>query len=189
MPIPLGILASAGAGAAAANAYELIQSQVLSSQTSAIEFSSIPQTYSHLQIRVSAASNASGNYSDIYLAMNGIYTTNYNNHRLLGNGSSVLSSNNTSTQYPVAGKATSTDITNAWGGAVIDIYDYTSTSKRKVYKSLNGNVSGSAGSGPIIELSTGLITNTTAVTSVALYLLTYQFLVGSRFSLYGIKGA
>lgn len=186
-PLPLGILAASGA--APESAYTLIQSTVLSSATTAISFDSIPQTYSHLQVRISPASNASGNYSDIYIGINNIYTTNYHNHRLLGNGSSALSSNNTNTQYPVVGKATSTDITNAYGGAIIDIYDYTSTTKRKVFKSLQSSVSGSAGSGPIVELSTGLLTNTPAVTSIALYLITFQFLAGSRFSLYGIKGA
>lgn len=186
-PLPLGILAASGA--APESAYALIQTQVLSTQTSAIEFSSIPQTYRHLQIRVSVATNNSGNYSDVYMSINNINTTNYHNHRLLGTGSAVFSSNNTPTQYPVGAKAASIDITNAWNGAIIDIYDYTSSTKTKVYKSLHGNVSGSAGSGPIIELSTALLTNTPAVTRVALYLFTGSFLVGSRFSLYGIKGA
>jgi hypothetical protein len=186
-PLPLGIIASSGG--APAGAYELIATQVLSSQTGTISFSSIPQTYRHLQIRVSAAQTNSGNYNDFYMYINNVFTASYHNHRLLGNGSQVQTSANTGTQYTIAGKATSTDITNAFGAATIDIFDYTNTTKRKAYKSLHGSISGSAGSGPIVELSSGMTGGSSAITTIDLFLLTFQFLVGSRFSLYGIKGA
>ena len=60
MPIPIGVLAQAGAGSAAlTNDYFLIQTVEANTNTSSVTFSNIPQTYKHLQIRHSIRSGLS----------------------------------------------------------------------------------------------------------------------------------
>ena len=69
MPIPLGVLAVAGAGAAPSGpgAYELIETTLLSSAQKQITFSNLntySTTYEHLQIRASIRSNRTASNDD-----------------------------------------------------------------------------------------------------------------------------
>ena len=83
MLIPIGFF---GAGAAA-GAYELIETQVLGSDVYSITFSSVPQTYKHLQIRLTARCTASGSTGDwLSIRFNGDSSGNYGgSYYLIGN--------------------------------------------------------------------------------------------------------
>jgi hypothetical protein len=180
----LGIFSAAGAGGGVSlSDYELIETQILGSATSAITFSSLAtyaSTYKHLQIRSVSLVNASSNLAT--LRFNGDTGANYVAHFVEGNGSSVGSSwstTATSIYYGFWG----TGSTTAAHGAVVDILDAYSTSKNKTTRSLNGIHTAS----PLATMYSGLWMNTASTTSLTITSPS-NFLTGSRFSLYGIKG-
>jgi hypothetical protein len=160
--------------------FESISSTTLSSTSSTISFSSIPQTYKHLQIRVlSAQTNATQGARLFY---NGDTTTaNYWAHAETGNGSSAASSNGNN-NYGLYYSGT----TSGYYNAVIDILDYTNTNKRKMFRSIQGYDLN--GSGIVVHLS-GLWNDTAAITSMQFSDLGSIFQIGSSFALYGIRGA
>jgi hypothetical protein len=179
----LGILASAKPPAVP-NSYESIATvNVGLGGTSSITFSSIPSTYTHLQIRAftgTAVYFSNGGY--VYF--NGDTTTsNYNEHGVYGSGASA-GSYYTSTNQALfyLGKST-----GGFDAAVIDILDYTSTSKYKVSRSLFGyDVNGATG---YIGLLSGLWRNTAAISSITITAGGLgDFAQYSQFALYGIKG-
>jgi hypothetical protein len=187
MPIPLGILAVAGAGGGAAGAYEQITTQVLSSTTSTITFSSIASTYKHLELRIVARTNGAGTEDGIRITFNGS-TTGYSRHSLYGDGSSVYSGANTSQSYADTYPAAiaSANTTNEFGSLLVSVLDYASTSKNKTIRTLGGHTNPSA---KAISLVSNLWASTSAVSSISLVSsFGNSFVSGSRFSLYGIRG-
>lgn len=184
MLIPIGFF---GAGAAA-GAYELISTTLITTSTAGVTFSSVPSTYKHLQIRYTSRQATSGVRDQLRVRFNGSSAYNYAYHKLEGNGSTVSSSAVTTTDGMNGGWMTATSETaNFFGAGVIDILDYASTAKNKTIRSFSG-VNGSGGS--YVSLNSGFFyTNTNAVTSIELNTLdVFSFAAGSRFSLYGIKG-
>jgi hypothetical protein len=188
MPIPLGIFATAGAGGAAAGAFEQISTTILSSDTTSVTFSSLPSTYKHLQIRYAVRGSRAANDDFIALQFNGDTGSNYWYHYLEGTGSSVNASSIVSAEnrirlgnVPAASAATS-----SFSGGVIDILDYAATTKNKTIRTLNGHHATPVA--PRIALRSGLWLNTSAVSSITFLALNGGWVTGSRFSIYGIKG-
>ena len=151
---------------------------VPSAGVSSITFSSIPSTYTHLQIR--GISQGSGIATNA-IQFNGDTASNYNSHYLYGDGSSAASG---SLLYTYGYGFLSSGSTNIFGGAVIDILDYANTNKYKTYRSLTGADQNGSG---YIELLSGAWRNTTAVTSITLAPITGNFSQYSSFALYGVK--
>jgi hypothetical protein len=184
MPIPLGILAVAGAGGAA-GAYEQIATTLLTTDTASLSFSSLPSGYKHFQIRMTSRSSRSATSDSIGIRFNSDTGTNYSSHWLFGNGSSVFSQNITAYDE-ILGPAISANSNPAssFAGGIIDILDLQGT-KNKTLRHLSG-IDGGAG----IWLGSGLWINTGTVTSISLRIFGggFDLKAGSRFSLYGIKG-
>jgi hypothetical protein len=177
-------------GGAAAGAYELISSTVLGSTTASVTFSSIPNTYKHLQVRMAAriATATGTNGVEFDLRLNSDSGANYASHRLYGDGTSVTSTA-ASAQNQMAvlqGLPSASQTAGIFGAAVIDILDYASTTKNKTLRTLNGY----NGVSNRISMHSGLWVSTAAVNSILVYdINAFSFASGSRFSLYGIKGA
>ena len=161
--------------------------------TGSITFSSIPSTYSHLQIRLIAQTNRStaDNADDMYVRFNSDSTDNYPFHRLRGSGTSV----------DTAGAATGTGFTgillptaagitsnaNNYGTSIIDIYDYANSNKYKTLKTLCGTDANASPS--FITFASGFWRNTSAITSITIIPgIGNTFSQYSHFALYGIKG-
>jgi hypothetical protein len=178
--MPLGLLSfSAGGGAGSGNALTLISTQILASATSSITFSSIPGTYKHLQLRIAVNSTATG--ADIELQCNSDTASNYSMHWILGAGSSVTSGAVASFSAMVAFGQNTGLATTATTAAIIDILDYTSTSKYKTMRSLAGaTVSNEVG------LYSGFWRSTAAITSLTVKTGASTYVANSRFSLYGV---
>jgi len=176
-----GILAASGS--AAPGAYELISTQVLSSTVSSVTFSSIPQTYKHLQIRAVAKTNQA-NDGNVGMTLNGVSSASYFRHTLGGNGSGAFSQAATSANFIFLPLASGTNVANMFGVSVIDILDYVSTSKNKTVRALSGR----SGDANQIQLTSGSIASTSALTSLGFAPTSGSFVANSRFSLYGIKG-
>jgi hypothetical protein len=183
MLIPFGVLSAAGAGGVVAGSYDLLETNILGSAQASITFSSLgtyAADYKHLQIRMTARlSGANG--IDAYI--NGDTGSNYAGHLLRGNGSTVSSFGRSSSSTLQIADSTST--ANVFTGAVVDILDFASSTKNTTIRSFTGDSGGQT----FIQIWSGLWNNTAAVTSIELYgraATTLQ--IGSRFSLYGIKG-
>ena len=191
MPI-LGIVASSNYQRVAPDTgamFPLGMVQVGSGGTSTITFSSIPNTYKHLQIRALARANRAGSTDSVVMRFNSDSGNNYAHHWLYGDGASALAANTTSTNYiyPTVTTAAS-DLANTFTVTVIDILDYASTSKNKVTRTLAGyDVNGAGG---LIFLSSGLwMNNTTAINTITITPGSSNWAQYSQFALYGIKGA
>ena len=150
---------------------------------STITFSSIPSTYTHLQIRfISRGSNTDNNIS---LRFNSDTSSNYYAHFLYGDGSSAVAANSgaTTTLISYISQSSSSRAANAFSSGVIDVLDYANTSKYKTMRSLSGRDDNSAG---IFLLTSGLWMSTSAVSTITLTT-GANFNQYSSFALYGIK--
>ena len=157
---------------------------VTSGGASTITFSSIPSTYRHLQIRAFGQSGGSGNPVDsLSLQFNGSATSgDYDSHSLSGNGTAASASSRTTYGDGVGliGR------NGNWGGCVIDILDYTSTTKNKTVRALGG---GDANGSGIVQLSSYLWHPSTiaAITSITVDPNGNSFNQYSQIALYGVK--
>jgi hypothetical protein len=190
-----GVFSSASASATPTvpDDYESIATvNVGSGGSSSISFSSIPSTYKHLQIRYTARSTVA-NVNDGYTSVrfNGDSTNGnyYFYHILQSDGASLFSGGGGTNAIIYTGvTAGNSAATNVFGSGVIDILDYTSTSKNKVTRTLSGMDNNGAGK---ISLASGFWFNTAAVTSITLGANAFgnNFMEFSSFALYGIRGA
>ena len=168
--------------------FPIATTTVASGGSNGITFSSIPSTYTHLQLRVQIKATSSGT-DWFFIRFNGVDTSsNYYGHWLYGNGSSALTSapnppSNTSAM--VLGNTPGTAATNIFGSFVIDILDYTSTNKNKVIRGLGGYDANGSGT---MGLISGLALNTSAITSITIGGYNASMGQNSVFTLYGIKG-
>jgi hypothetical protein len=170
--------------------FDLLETTTLSTSASSVTFSGLGaySDYKHLQIRlVGRGTNASTASELVSLRLNGDTGTNYANHRLYTDGSTVSSASGTAVNKMWVGNLprNSGDI---FGSAVIDILDFASSQKLTTTRTMSGAVVATGGSIKLTYVS-GLWTNTAPVTSVEISL-GYDsptFSAGSRFSLIGIK--
>lgn len=186
MPI-LGIIASSTL--VAAGDFESIASVSVTGATAAnVEFTSIPATYTHLQVRALGRTDRAANGDFINIQMNGVTTSTYALHELIGDGSSASAGNGvsqtaTATQRFAGANATA----SVFGGFVLDILDYANTNKNKTIRGLGGTDNNGNG---IVSLTSGVFLSTNAITSLKfLPGLGSNFVQYTHFALYGIKGA
>jgi hypothetical protein len=185
MPFSLGFWAAAGAGGGAAGAYELISTTVLGSATTGVSFTSVPNTYKHLQLRVVARNNSSGasTVKDLVVYFNNqAGDTIWRYHSLFGNASSVSSTSGNALGAGAVGFGLNQS--TIYGTSIIDILDNANTSKNTTVRSLAGVVG--LGGPYRVGLLSGVWLQTPAVTQINLEI-GEQFSIGSRFSLYGMR--
>lgn len=172
-------------------AYQSIATVTLSSNATEIEFTSIPATFKHLQIRGIARNNRATTNNNTHLQVgNGSIDTgaNYTYHTIRGNGSTVTVDglgSQVKTDYHVTPAANAN--ANVFGAQVWDILDYANTSKYKTMRVLSGADNNSDG---IIEFTSSVWQSTSAITNLKFTLSsTPSFVQYTQFALYGIKGA
>jgi hypothetical protein len=172
------------------SAFESIATTVVGAGgASSITFSSIPSTYTHLQIRTIAKSNGL-NSNLAWNANSDTSSANYAAHFTRGNSSVVQSDgivSGSSNSFIIAneGVTISSDANSTYGATVIDLLDYANTSKNKTTRALGGRELNGSGA---VTLSSGVWFNTNAVNSITLYVINGSFIQYSSFALYGIKG-
>ena len=184
MPI-LGIVASSNYQRVAPDTgamFPLGMVQVGSGGSSTIEFTSIPSTYKHLQIR-GIGRTTSGNSVDFRIRMNSDTGSNYARHSIRGEGTAVSAEGNASQVYMWLDRAIP-GAADIFGGVIVDILDYANTNKYKTMRGLAGNDRNGAG---VIALSSGLWMSTSAITSLTITLETGNFTQYSSIALYGCK--
>jgi len=160
---------------------------------SVIQFTSIPSTYTHLQIRgIARGTRTDYAIDQLYTRINGDTGSNYSWHWLSGNGSSAgTDAGSSSTSMNLGWFATnaSASVTNAFGGFVLDILDYANTNKNKTLRILCGNDLNGGGSpytGTMVFAS-GLWISPSAITSISFDPSAADFAQYSSFALYGVN--
>jgi hypothetical protein len=149
-------------------------------------FSSIPQTFTHLQIRMTVRDVSLAASSFGFLRFNGDTGANYRNHSLSGNGSitGANSGYGISGYMPVGFAPAAAATANVYGSFIIDILDYTNTNKNKVVRTISGFDTNGAGT---VALFSGLWTSTAAITSIQCGSDASSDDTGTRIDLYGIS--
>ena len=161
--------------------FESIATVTLATSAASITFSDIPQGYKHLQVRgVLKKATSNGNWGCI--KVNGS-TSGYASHLLSGNGATPSASGLNSLPFGYFhGLVESTIYCTA---VVIDILDYSNTSKNTTIKTFAGNdYNGSGG----VSITSSLWASTTAVSSFSYGLDIYNLGIDSSLCLYGIRG-
>jgi hypothetical protein len=187
MPVKVGGVWKTGI--LSSGAYDSIATASPSAGTSYIDFTSIPSTYTHLQIRGIARANdaSAGNNAGLYMRFNSDAGSNYTLHFLSGNGSSASAAGLASqTEIFINGaNPRGGDTASSYSANIIDILDYANTSKNKTVRALTGDDLNGSG---VVRLDSGLWMSTSAITSIRIFL-ENNFAVNSQLALYGIKGA
>lgn len=186
----LGIWASSISGSVAdPGAFVPIATTTVPSAGAAnVEFTGIPSTYTHLQVRITSRDNRSAIVNNnLFVYINNDTATNYSYHLLNGDGSSVSVDGGGSTDLMIAGQDAGAGATSSvMGVSVFDILDYANTNKYKTTRTLTGIDNNGSG---VIRLWSGSWRNTAAITSLKFYAAGSATLQQySSFTLYGIKG-
>lgn len=155
-------------------------------------FSSIPQGYDHLQIRVWGKDTRSPVYSGLSMQFNGDTANNYwyaypEIDQRAGAPWLYYDANTSVAQmHQIPG---SSDTTNYWGSGWTTIYNYSSTDRHKNVISVGGYRSTGDGSYEGFTVQSGSQwRNSNAITSIKISG-SNNWESGTRLSLYGIKGA
>jgi hypothetical protein len=193
MSLILGILDSGGAAAGGGTAYESIASATGTGSSGTITFSSIPATYSHLQIRILGRNlySAGSSARSLWFTFNSDTSNSYPVHRLYGDGSAASAEGFTATgsggtSFLGWAMVDSGATASVYATTIMDIHDYASTSKYKTVRSISGADLNGSGR---IYLNSSVWMSTSAITSI-----TFEdqagggFSTGTTFALYGIKG-
>lgn len=161
-----------------AGAYDALATVTLSSATNTVTFAGIPAGYKHLQLRILNKITTGGINPTI--RFNGDTGSNYIAHQLYGDGASAGSfSFGTGTAI---GTSYASD---QWGGQVIDILDYASTSKNKTVRTLGGTDKNGSG---YVGLTSGLwFATPAAINSIDIIAASTTFTEFSQFALFGVK--
>jgi hypothetical protein len=162
--------------------FEAIAVTTLNASAANVEFTSIPSTYQHLQLRAFYLSGSSN--QNLAIQFNGDTASNYALHELYGSGATAGAIGTADTVFASAGF---TPGSTHPGIAIVDILDYKNTSKYTTTRTIWGHdVNGSGG---YVGMSSGLWENTNAITSIKLYHTnSNNFNTYSSFALYGIRG-
>jgi hypothetical protein len=169
------------------NSYESIATYTVGGTAQdSIEFTSIPATYTHLQLRYIARTNRNEPDDGFSIQFNGDTTAaNYKYHYFAGSGAIRYSGNDPEMNVPYVGAANAA--ANIFGIGICDILDYRNTNKNTTVRILGGH---DRNGGGWTALNSGLWRNTAAVTSLKIQTNALgNFVQYSSFALYGIKGA
>lgn len=152
-----------------------------------INFTSIPQTYKHLQIRGIVKSTTSGSsFSSVGFNVNSDTSSSYTRHIIYGNGSSAIAYGaGAGTTWYIGGNDFPTaGYTNIFGAHIVDIFNYANTNMNKTVKALTGCDVNGAGE---ILFSTTAFLKTTAISSIQLTPASGNFAQYTQYALYGIN--
>jgi hypothetical protein len=161
--------------------YDLIATQTLSSASSTVTFSSIPNTYTDLVLVASVTGIGSISAGAISIRFNSDTSTIYSATYLMGNGSSATSGRSSNDTRMIVASPTLNLGNNPFIN-IIQIMNYANTATNKTVLS-RSNIAAAQVAGIV-----GLYRSTSAITSITYESYNGQNMSsGSTFTLYGIK--
>ena len=174
---------------------EAIATTYLEADAASVTFSSIPATYEHLQIRMSARNTWPYPQGTGALTFNGTAGTAYSTHGMAATGTGASANPYTGEGNMKIPRLTTGDgIGGTTGGvastdfapAIIDILDYRNANKNTTVLSMGGN--SLTTTGPYVWFASGLFDDVTVITSITLDS-NGSWMRGSEFTLYGLNSA
>lgn len=159
--------------------YEPISTIQFSTATASHTFSSIPNTYKHLQIVAFIKGSTGTPYLD--MRYNSDSGANYNQTSFYPSAGSWGSSGNPGATFAYVGQNSMFNSTT-FGMQVIDIIDYANTTTEKNWVTYGGTQAQEP------ELLHGTWHSTSAINSIYLVLSGGNFAVGTTLTLYGLLG-
>lgn len=187
----IGIIDSSKAVNVVTQAYESIATYTGSGQ-SAITFSGIPQTYKHLQLRMSTRSSGSNAFNSWFRwTINGVSTGGqYTEAYLSGNGTTLTTytSGTPNNDFESMFNPGPDSDNGVFGLYIVDFYDYANTSRYKIVNSYNGVMGNNSTNRLGLTNIGGYFNTTSAVSSITLSSNYGTWVSGCKFALYGIKG-
>jgi hypothetical protein len=178
------------------SSYESIATVTVGSGGSAnVEFTSIPSTYTHLQIRgIARNSQAATGGQSLYMQFNADTGANYSRHYLgtyQGEGAAVWAGGAANESFIIPFLMPTNSLgASIFTAGIIDILDYKDTNKYKTTRSLGGyDMNGAVTGYNYLNFNSGSWRSTNAITSIKLYGASSDFMQYSQFALYGIKGS
>lgn len=172
------------------SAPQLISKQVLTSSSSVVTFSAIPQNFTNLRLVVSARSDGTGanGYDAAGLQFNGVSTASYNwsTWWVTQGGASVQTTGATGVSNSQCMEVWNSHFsTSGRGIATIEIPNYADSNNLKSFTSQSSATDG--GAAGILQTYGGCLSGTTSpITSLALVMGIGNFLPDSTFCLYGL---
>jgi hypothetical protein len=187
-PILKGIVASSKLGIVS-NDFEAIATfTVTGASTASITFSSIPATYQHLVVRGVLRSDRSGyTQTGNLFRLNGDTGSNYNWGQMYSSsgGTPTYESYANETALRIGEQPAANAPTSNFGFTWLQINDYASTNKYKTYHQHGGSDRNGTG---FFGHNFGNWRSLSAVNSITFTEGAANYIAGTTFSLYGIKG-
>lgn len=158
------------------------------SLTGAIYMLNFSENYQHLQVRITGRSKVNGPISSLYYSFyrDGVSTPSaFASHYLYTDGGGTVgAASNTGLGYMFAGSAFpgATATANVFSTIIIDLLDYTNTTKNKTVRTMYGHDRNGAG---YVAFTSSVGVHPNAVNS-AWFDTEGSFAVGTRFDIYGI---
>jgi hypothetical protein len=157
-----------------------------------LSFTSIPSTYKSLQIR-GIARDTGGGYGNFYLSYNfNNDSANHYAHTLYGSNNGG-SPSVTATYVAAGGNAVAAaggemggSYATTFSASILDVQDYTSTSKNKTVRIFAGGTTNDVNTG-IVSLNSGAYISLSAITSIKILPGSTAFAAGTTFALYGVN--
>jgi hypothetical protein len=158
-----------------------------SGDTSSINFTNIPQEYTHLQLRIVGKDSRQVGGSNFYMTFNNDASAAYTDHGLYagGSGSATQTYDVSATSLFMARISTTLLVPGNFGIGLCDILDYTNQSKYKTTRHISGFEDG-LGNGQIYYLG-GIWANKAPISSIQIVPVTAPIKQFTQISLYGIK--
>jgi hypothetical protein len=163
---------------------ELIEAKTLTTTTANITFSAIPATYTDLHLVLSVRSSKNGNEDGLWISQINGSASNLSNKWLRGSGSSVISSDSATYGILVGQVNGATATASSFSNISIYITDYASANNKSI--SID-SVQERNATESYMGFTTGLWSNSNAVTSITLDTEVGDFVQYSTAYLYGIS--
>ena len=164
--------------------YKPLQSIQLTTDTTTVTFSGIPQDYTDLEIVISARCSHSSN-SNFYYRVNGDTSSSYSVTRLQGNGSTAVSNRGSSNTVGYIGYTDAADSSSSiFGNTKIYVNNYSNSTNYKTLISKGATPGTSGYAAAFVNLYRG---STSPITSISFTPDAGNWVAGSTFDLYGIK--
>lgn len=153
--------------------YVPIQAITLSSPTTSVTFSGIPQTYTDLVLVCSVANST--NQQDVRINVNGDSGTNYSFTQVFGTGSSASSNRGSNYNWGLAGYIGTTQ-----SNSITHFQNYSNTTTNKTMITRYNDPAN------LVVAAVSLWRSTAAINQIVVSFLANNFVAGSTFTLYGV---
>ena len=149
-----------------------------------ITFNSIPQTFTHLQLRIYGSVTVSSQV--LFLTTNNGTSTSYAYHSLAGDGATASAPSISISNSFIRVFGTTTASSSSYPfSSIVDILDYTNINKYKTFRTLCGGDYNGSGD---VALYSGLNMITNAINQITVYMSSGNFNTSTKVALYGIRG-